>query len=75
MVELRQRADAVLRRVAQGKSFELTYRGKVVARLEPATDQKLGPDDKFYSITDHADDEDEDKPLTNQQIDELVYGK
>jgi prevent-host-death family protein len=34
--ELRQNASAVLRRVAAGEIVEITDRGRVVARIEPA---------------------------------------
>jgi antitoxin (DNA-binding transcriptional repressor) of toxin-antitoxin stability system len=73
MVELRQRADAVLKSVAQGQSFELTYRGKLVARLEPVVAPELTADDKFYKLADYASDTGES--LTNQQIDEILYGE
>lgn len=73
MVELRQQADAVLKRVSQGQSFELTYRGKVVARLEPVATQKLTADDKFYKLADYADESGDS--LTNQQIDAILYGE
>ena len=35
MVEFRQRTGAILRKIRQGQSFTLTYRGKAVVRLEP----------------------------------------
>ena len=37
MVELRQDAEGVLRRVKQGEELILTYRGKPAARLTPYT--------------------------------------
>jgi prevent-host-death family protein len=44
--ELRQRASKWLRRVAQGESFEVTDRGRVVALLVPAP-----PDDLLVRLT------------------------
>jgi prevent-host-death family protein len=39
--ELRQRASEWLRRVAQGESFEVTDRGRLVALLVPAPGENL----------------------------------
>lgn len=72
MVELRQDAEGVLRRVKQGESFVLTYRGKPVARLSPYELAIPAADDPFYRLIDCAVDEGES--LTNEEIDKILYG-
>jgi prevent-host-death family protein len=39
--ELRQRASAVLRQVANGETFEVTDRGRAVARLGPPGNESV----------------------------------
>jgi prevent-host-death family protein len=41
--ELRQNLSVYLRRVKAGESLDVTERGEVVARLEPARPEPLGP--------------------------------
>lgn len=72
MVELRQDAEGVLRRVKQGEQLILTYRGKPVARLSPFDSATPPADDPFYRLADSAADGGES--LTNEEIDKIIYG-
>jgi len=72
-VEFRRDARTVIRKVRQGKRFILTYRGKPVMRLEPVREREIGPRDPFYTLGKFAVDDDE-PPLTNDEIDRIVYG-
>ena len=73
MVELRKEAERVIRRVSQGERFLLTYRGKPVARLEPVRPQPAPGSDAFYRLHELADAR--GRSLTNDEIDEIVYGE
>ena len=72
MVELRLHADRIIQRVRAGETLVLTYRGRPALRLEPLPAQQLDRDDPFYALADLADST--GAPLTNEQIDEIVYG-
>ena len=72
MVDFRRDSEKVLARVKKGERLILTHRGKPMARLEPIIDNVPNPDDPFYSLTDLAV---PGKSLSNDQIDEIVYGK
>ncbi len=72
MVELRQDAEGVLRRLKKGENLILTYRGEPVARLSPYEPETPSADDPFYRLIDCAIDEGES--LTNEEIDRIVYG-
>jgi antitoxin (DNA-binding transcriptional repressor) of toxin-antitoxin stability system len=71
MLEFRQDAEGVIRRLRSGERLLLTYRGKPVARLEPLEAEVAAADDPIYSLYQLADDETE--PLTNDEIDALIY--
>ena len=73
MVELRQDAEGVLRRVKQGENLILTYRGKPAARLTPYATSAPQPDDPLYRLADLAAPGGES--LQNDQIDAIVYGR
>lgn len=73
MLEFRKRADSVLRQVRKGHAFVLTYRGTPVARLEPIPRESIAADDPIYGLADVASDV--PGPLTNAEIDEIVYGR
>jgi prevent-host-death family protein len=73
ILEFRRRAEAIIRKVRQGKPLVLTYRGKPVIRLEPITEQPIGPDDPFYSIGTLA--VPDGQALTNEEIDQIIYQK
>lgn len=70
MLELRNNAEEVVRRVRAGQRLVLTYRGKPAMRLEPI-DDPVQDDDPFYRLADLAED---GESLTNQRIDEILYG-
>ena len=73
MLEFRQHAQQIVRRVRQGQSVILTYRGRPAARLEPLTDVGAQADDRFYRLADLADGAGES--LSNREVDEAVYGQ
>ena len=73
MLEFRHHAEKVIAQVQKGQRLILTYRGKPVARLEPIAPQAVASDDPFYSLGQLADDR--GGPLTNEQIDDIVYGQ
>lgn len=72
MLQFRQNSAAILRRLRKGERLVLTHRGKPVARLEPLRDALPDPDDPAYRLFEHADPQGES--LTNQEIDDVVYG-
>ena len=71
--ELRLEFDRVLKALKQGRSLTLTYRNKPVARIVPIEEQHaLREDDPIYHMYELA--EAIGGPLTNKDIDRLVYG-
>jgi prevent-host-death family protein len=72
MLQFRRQADEVLRQVGKGQVFVLTYRGKPVARLEPVVAPPHAEDDPCYRLDELASAT--AQPLTNAEIDRLVYG-
>jgi len=75
MLEFRQNAEAVLRRVAKGERLVLSHRGKPAARLEPLT---AGPSavpvaDPFLGIGDRATRSPKGK-TNHAEIDRILYG-
>lgn len=73
MLDFRRDAERIIARVQKGERLILTRRGKPVARLEPIRDEPLASDDPFYSLCDLA--EPSGPPLTNPQIDAIIYGE
>jgi prevent-host-death family protein len=73
MLEFRKRAEHFISLVRKGQRLILTYRGKPVVRLEPIADEPISADDPIYSLTQLA--ESKGGSLTNDQIDDIVYGK
>jgi antitoxin (DNA-binding transcriptional repressor) of toxin-antitoxin stability system len=71
ILEFRRDADAVIRKVRQGKRLIMTYRGKAVMRLEPIQEGNPGPDDSFYNLAQLA--VPKGRSLTNEEIDQIVY--
>ena len=71
ILEFRRDAEAVIRKVRQGKRLILTYRGQPVMRLEPIRDRKIGPEDPFYALSQLATPK--GRSLTNEEIDRIVY--
>ena len=72
MLDFRRHAQQIIRSVQKGRRLELTYRGEVVARLEPP-ELAVAEDDAIYSLPELAVRAGES--LTNRQIDEVVYGE
>jgi len=72
MLAFRKRADQVLKQVGQGQAFVLTYRGRPVARLEPIRRRTIDANDPIYGLADLASETAD--PLTNEEIDETLYG-
>ena len=75
MLTFRKKAADVLRRVGQGQTVTLTYRGRPSVRLEPVRRPlaaKRGAVDSFYTLDRLATGS--GASLTNEQMDELIYG-
>lgn len=75
MVDFRSDARRWLDAVRRGERLLLTYRGEPVARIEPvrAEPSAVGEDDPLVRIDDFAVDG-AGGPLTNEEIDRLIYG-
>jgi prevent-host-death family protein len=72
--ELRLNFDRVLKAVKQGRSLTLTYRNKPLARIVPLKDEQLlSEDDPIYRMYELA--EPIGVPLTNEEMDKLIYGR
>lgn len=71
MLDFRRDARAVIERVQRGQRVLLTYRGRPMAHIEPIT-SKATPEDPFYALAGEA--VAGGRSLTNQQIDESLYG-
>lgn len=74
MLEFRQDAEAVVRRLQQGEHLMLTYRGKAVAQLQPIQTDLIRADDPFYQLGKDAKATKLTEPLDNETIDNLLYG-
>jgi prevent-host-death family protein len=71
--EMRFEFDRVLRAVKAGRSLTLTYRNKPLARIVPLKeDESVREDDPIFRLDELAE---PIGPLTNAQIDALVYGQ
>lgn len=71
--ELRLKFDRVLKAVKQGRSLTLTYRNKPLARIVPIKEEHLlQVDDPIYRMYERA--EAIGAPLTNKEMDQLIYG-
>jgi antitoxin (DNA-binding transcriptional repressor) of toxin-antitoxin stability system len=78
MVELRKNSEAVIAQLKQGLSFTLSYRGKPIAKLVPVPPGKdqIRADDPLYVLAEQADaGRIDNRSLTNEQIDQILYGK
>jgi antitoxin (DNA-binding transcriptional repressor) of toxin-antitoxin stability system len=73
MLEFRRNSDRIIRGARAGERMILTFRGKPLYRLEPCVEEKPVDDDPFYRLADQADKT--AKPLSNREIDEIVYGR
>ena len=71
--QMRFEFERVLQAVKGGRSLTLTYRGKPLARIVPLKDEQgLSEDDPIFRLDELAE---PIGPLTNAQIDALVYGQ
>jgi prevent-host-death family protein len=75
MLEFRQNAQSVLRRVAKGERLLLSHRGKPAARLEPlaATPNHVSSNDPFLTIGSRATASRKGK-TRHANVDRIVYG-
>jgi prevent-host-death family protein len=75
MLEFRQNAESVLRRVAKGERLVLSHRGKPAARLEPLSAAPQTPaDDPFLGIGRRATSSPKGK-TSHKDIDRILYGR
>jgi prevent-host-death family protein len=76
MLEFRQDAEGVLRRVAKGERFVLSHRGKPAARLEPlSVPVSYDPtSDPFLSISRRAKPSPKGK-TKHSDIEGILYGR
>lgn len=72
MLELREKAEEVVKAVQKGRRMILTYRGRPVMRLEPILADAADPDDAFYRLSELA--ERGGRSLRNEEIDAIIYG-
>ena len=76
MLEFRQDAEGILRRVARGERLVLSHRGKPAARLEPL--ERIASNDfendPFLSIRRRATASPKGK-TRHQDIDRVLYGR
>jgi prevent-host-death family protein len=71
--EMRFEFARVLRAVKEGRSLTLTYRRKPLARIVPLREEEsLREDDPIFRLDELAE---PIGPLTNAEIDALVYGQ
>ena len=75
MLDFRQNAQSVLRRIAKGERFFLSHRGKRAARLEPlaTTRNDAASNDPFLTIGSRAAAGPKGK-TKHADIDRIVYG-
>jgi antitoxin (DNA-binding transcriptional repressor) of toxin-antitoxin stability system len=79
-VEFRRDMEAFIRKVQQGKSFLMTYRGEPAVRLEPVVptrdDRQSGADTllSFCELGERLVPPGPQTELTNAEIDRLIYG-
>jgi prevent-host-death family protein len=73
LLDFRLDAEGILAQVQRGQRMILTRRGKPVARLEPISNDTLEAEDPFYRLGELSSGGGES--LTNDQIDEVVYGQ
>ncbi len=71
MLEMRKDPVKIIEQVRAGRRLLLTYRGRPAIRLEPLTEGVARGEDAFLHLADHAV---KVGALTNDQIDEVLYG-
>jgi prevent-host-death family protein len=72
VLEFRRDAKAVIRKVRQGKRLIMTYRGRPVMRLEPIATSTPSKEDPIYKLGELGTSA--GQPVTNEEIDQIVYG-
>ena len=72
MLDLRERAEEIVKAVQRGRRLILTYRGRPVMRLEPIGATQSRGDDAFYRLAEIG--VAKGKTLSNREIDDIVYG-
>jgi antitoxin (DNA-binding transcriptional repressor) of toxin-antitoxin stability system len=71
--QLRSRTRSLVRTLEGGKAVSLTYRGRKLASIWPLKSENgVGADDPLYRFHRHADKL--ARPLTDRDIDRIVYG-
>jgi antitoxin (DNA-binding transcriptional repressor) of toxin-antitoxin stability system len=76
-LEFRRDMEAFIRKVRQGQSFLLTYRGEPVLRLEPIernSDEGEKSLDALLSLSKKWDSTADSESLDHNDIDRIVYG-
>jgi antitoxin (DNA-binding transcriptional repressor) of toxin-antitoxin stability system len=76
MLEFRQDAESILRRVGKGERFVLSHRGRPAARLEPVASafQSDPENDPFLNIARRAVPSPKGK-TPHRDIDSIIYGR
>ena len=64
--------ERILRAVKAGRSLTLTYRRKPLARIVPLKEDALAENDPIFHLDELAE---PIGPLSNAEIDALVYGQ
>jgi antitoxin (DNA-binding transcriptional repressor) of toxin-antitoxin stability system len=71
--QLRSQTRSLVRTLSDGKSVSLTYRGQRLAKIWPVKlTNGVSADDPLYQFHHLADKQ--SQPLTDRDIDRLVYG-
>jgi antitoxin (DNA-binding transcriptional repressor) of toxin-antitoxin stability system len=71
--QMRFEFDRVLRAVKAGRALTLTYRNRPLARIVPLrTEPEIPEDDPIFRLHELAE---PIGPLTNREIDAVIYGK
>jgi len=76
MLEFRQNAESILRRIAKGERFLLSHRGRPAARLEPVKGAACddSSEDPFLTVSRRATPS--PKGATDHgEIDRILYGR
>ena len=75
MLDFRKRAENVVREVAAGQEYVLTYRGKPMVKMIPAQRKVTAQSDPFFELLDELSgvSSGETEVLTNEEMDRLIY--
>lgn len=75
MLDLRHNAETIVKKVENGQSMILTYRGRPAVRLEPAAPPvNQSPENSLDFINSlFAMSVDMGGPMTNEEMDRLIY--